>query len=255
MELYVGEYGPADAPALVLLHGGGLSGRMWEPQIQRLAEYHCVVPDLPEQGRSAAIAPFTLDDAAQRVAALIRSRCTNGRAHVVGLSLGGAVALTLMRLAPETVDHAIISGSAARLGRLLGAVSKSSARLYRFISSDTLVKVALKQFGIPPTYADLLRADLHIGTTERFTRSYTDALMHLELPRQSGAPTLVAVGERETPVALRAARTISKALPQAQGVLVPDLGHVWNLQAPDLFTAMIRDWCERSVVTPGLRRL
>src|SRR5260221_12249244 len=61
---------------------------MWQPQFERLADfYHCLAPDLPECGHSAAIGPFTLKDAAGRVASVIRERVPAGCAHVVGLSL------------------------------------------------------------------------------------------------------------------------------------------------------------------------
>ncbi len=54
--LYVKEFGHGQGPSIVFLHGGGLSGRMWQPQIERLPNFHCVVPDLP----SKAAAPTLL---------------------------------------------------------------------------------------------------------------------------------------------------------------------------------------------------
>jgi len=52
MSLYVREAGPAGAPTIIFLHGGGLSSAMWQPQLERLHYYHCLAPDLPEQGKS-----------------------------------------------------------------------------------------------------------------------------------------------------------------------------------------------------------
>ena len=37
MALYVEEHGPADLPAIVLLHGGGGAGWMWRPEVEALA--------------------------------------------------------------------------------------------------------------------------------------------------------------------------------------------------------------------------
>lgn len=253
MQLYVEEHGAADAPAVVLLHGGGLSGRMWQPQIERLAGYHCVVPDLPEQGRSAAIGHFDLDDSARRVAALIRERCRDRRAHVVGLSLGGAVALTLLRVAPEAVGRVVVSGTAAGLGRVLGAVSIASAGLYRYIPRETLVRTSIRQFGIPPAYHSLVHDDLLRSTNATFTRHVTRALMALRLPGSAIQPVLVAVGARETVIARRAARRLVAALPQARGVIAPDVGHVWNLEAPDLFSDMLLAWLQDRPLPATLR--
>ncbi len=60
MALYVNESGPASAPTVVFLHGGGGAGWMWQPQLEAFADYHCLVPDLPEHGRSAEVKPFTI---------------------------------------------------------------------------------------------------------------------------------------------------------------------------------------------------
>ena len=63
--LFVHESGDPAGPPIVFLHGGGLSGRMWQPQVDALREFHCLAPDLPEHGRSAAVTPFTLRSAAE----------------------------------------------------------------------------------------------------------------------------------------------------------------------------------------------
>jgi pimeloyl-ACP methyl ester carboxylesterase len=188
MQLYVHEAGSHDAPAIVFLHGGGLSGRMWQPQWERLPDYYCLVPDLPEQGRSVQITPFALDDAAQRVATLIHARCANRRAHLVGLSLGGAVAPTVLRLTPDLVDHVVVSGTAAGLGRMLSTLSKANARLYRYLNVEMLIKLSIKQFGIRAEYQAMFREDVLRDTSEAFIRHYTDALMTMRLPTHTAAP-------------------------------------------------------------------
>ena len=138
--LYCQQAGDPNQPAIVFLHGGGLSSRQWQPQIDALSQdFYCLAPDLPEQGRSAALKPFVLSDAAHRVAALIQAYVPQGRAHIVGLSLGGAVALEMMRLYPQLIDRAIVSGTSAGLPRWLGAIMAASSGLYKWFSRDRLV--------------------------------------------------------------------------------------------------------------------
>lgn len=247
--------GETTAPAIVFLHGGGLSGRMWQPQLEQLADYYCLAPDLPEQGKSVNEGPFNLDDTARRVVELINERIPSRRAHLVGLSLGGAVALNIMRIAPETVDHVIVSGTAAGLGKVLGAISKSSAVLYRFMKPETLVRVSVKQFGIPEAYQDMFREDILLTSTEAFTWHFTDALMTMQLPCDSTIPTLVVVGEKETIPAKQAAKKLTNCLKQSRGVIVPGVGHVWNLQAPKLFAETVRAWITDSPLPGALRPL
>ena len=50
--LFFEESGPEDAKTIVFLHGGGAAGWMWREEVKALqSSYHCLLPDLPEQGR------------------------------------------------------------------------------------------------------------------------------------------------------------------------------------------------------------
>src|SRR5258708_39318108 len=89
MPLHLAEFGPAQAPSILFLHGGGVGGWSWRPQIEAFqADYHLLVPDLPEHGQSLDVAPFSMNDAAARMAELIHRRAHGGQADGVGLALG-----------------------------------------------------------------------------------------------------------------------------------------------------------------------
>src|SRR5215831_17693879 len=112
--LHIAESGPADAPSIVFLHGGGVAGWSWRPQVQAFqADYHCLVPDLPGHGQSDSDAPFSMTDAAAQVAELIHQRGHGGRAHIVGLSLGAQVGVALLAVAGRLVDRAVLTGTLA----------------------------------------------------------------------------------------------------------------------------------------------
>ncbi len=253
--LYVYESGPETAPAIVLLHGGGLSGRMWQPQIERLTEYHCIVPDLPAQGKSVGSAPFTLDGAARDIAEIIQTRAAAGRAAIVGISLGGAVGLEIMRTTPVQVDHLIVSGTSGRLSRFLGLIMNWTAGLYRLMKPETLANSSYKQMRIPEQYRDDFMHDLVLSSTPQFIHDTAKALMSQVLPEQATAPTLVCVGEQETLPAKQAARQILATVKGSRGVLVPGAGHLWNLQKPDLFTQTIEEWITNDRVPEELKPL
>src|SRR5258707_13732025 len=112
MPLHIAEFGPADAPSILFLHGGGVGGWSWRPQIEAFqTEYHLLVPDLPEHGQSLDVAPFSMNDAAARMAELIHRRAHGGHAHVVGLSLGAQAGVALLAVAGRLVDRALLSGA------------------------------------------------------------------------------------------------------------------------------------------------
>jgi pimeloyl-ACP methyl ester carboxylesterase len=108
MNLFVRESGPVGAPAIIFLQRGKMSGWSWEPLVQRMHEYHCLVSDLTGFGRSFEQGPFEMDGPADAVAELIRSRVGSGRPHVVGLSLGAQVGVQLMAAEPKLVDRVVL---------------------------------------------------------------------------------------------------------------------------------------------------
>ncbi len=102
--------GPPGAPALVFVHGAVLSRSMWGPQVERLRDrYRCVTVDLPGHG-VLATEPFELGRAVDVVTGAIDD-AAGGRAVVVGLSLGGYVAIATAAAHPERVRGLVISGA------------------------------------------------------------------------------------------------------------------------------------------------
>lgn len=83
--MYVEEHGPADGVPVVFLHGSMVAGWIWLNQVERLPSYRCLLSDLPGIGRSSGDEWVSFSDTADRIVGLIRIRCANGSAHVVGL--------------------------------------------------------------------------------------------------------------------------------------------------------------------------
>jgi pimeloyl-ACP methyl ester carboxylesterase len=242
--LYTLESGNKKNPAIVLLHGGGLSSKSWQPVIERLSnDFYCLAPDLPEQGQSFSVKPFTLDDSAAKVSEIILSKVPSKKAHLVGLSLGGALVVTMLRLNPEVINRAMVTGTAAKLSEGLGKFSISTLWILKLYSAKTLVEATIKQQGIPAQYRDLVYDDLMLTGPDRgFNESVIREIMNMELPLQNKTPLLACVGSKETIPARQAAKKLVKLVPNTKGVIIPGLNHVWALQDPDLFSQTVRAW-------------
>ena len=79
-----------DAPdTIVLLHGLGTCHAEWTFVWPHLSAYHLLIPDLNGHSKSARVEPTTISGNAEAVARLIRSHARGGKAHIVGLSMGG----------------------------------------------------------------------------------------------------------------------------------------------------------------------
>src|SRR3712207_3093163 len=89
--LSVREHGPGSAPTVVLLHGLGTTGWMWERLVAATdGGLHLLVVALPWHGASNRRAWVSLAETVSAVADVVTTRAHGGRAHVIGLSLGGA---------------------------------------------------------------------------------------------------------------------------------------------------------------------
>lgn len=252
--LYVKETGPANAPTIVFLHGGGVSGWMWGPQIERLGDYHCLVPDLPEHGQSSGVKPFSILDAVARINDLIRRRAHDKRAHVVGLSLGGQITTALLAAAPEVVDHAVLSGT---LVRPLPGVSLINAmvKLYMpFKDLDFMIRANMQPLGLPEKYFAQVKEDTRLMTAEGLARVFTEN-MRFSAPAglsRANVPTLVLAGQKEYGILRKSACDLVNVMPKAKAYLAPNVGHAWNIQNPDLFTRALRAWITDQPLPPEL---
>ena len=250
ISLYVHQTGRADAASIVFLHGLGLSGAMWQPQFERLPDFHCLAPDLPEHGKSADLGPLTLKDASKQVADVIRTYTPNGRAHVVGLSLGGTVAVRMLLDVPEVIDHVMISGTAARLDPIFANFNM----MMGFLHSDQLAQLIFMQSNIPQQYHHLVLEGVRTVKPAAF-HHFSQEVTQIELPHQVHVPMLITVGQNETFVVQQAAREMNRTIQGAKGVVVPRVGHIWNLEAPDLFTDTVRSWVTDTPLPPTFRAL
>lgn len=92
---------------VVLIHGWGMNGAVWQLLAEQLSKQRCVyIVDLPGMGLSKTIAPYHLSALAQAVSEVIP-----GVSDIVGWSLGGLVAQRLALDQPERVKRLVLVGT------------------------------------------------------------------------------------------------------------------------------------------------
>lgn len=90
--LHLARHQPGGTPVLLLLHGLGATGEVWQDLLERRWPGEVIAPDLPGHGRSPRLASYTFESMSAAVAASVP---TDRPVVVLGHSLGGVLALTL----------------------------------------------------------------------------------------------------------------------------------------------------------------
>lgn len=253
-----------DGSPLLLLHGGGLDAAAlsWGAVIGPLARRRrLLAPDLPGYGLSD---PPDRAVSTGFYAAVVRDLLVAAgwsRASVVGLSLGGAVALQLALDRPEVVDRLVLVGSyglqdrapwqrtAWLLLRLpgLGRTPYALLRRSRRLTAWTLGALLRDRRALTPELVDAAWAEVRrpaaAGAWVAFQRAEIGwgGLRTTFVPRlgEVRAPTLILHGEADQAVPVAAARRAHAALPGSMLQILPGCGHWLPRDCPGPFLAAV----------------
>jgi pimeloyl-ACP methyl ester carboxylesterase len=212
---------------VLLLHAFPLDERMWKPQEEALADHHVSAPRLYGRGP-------TMDAWADSVAGE-----SDGDLAVVGASMGGYCGLALTRRAPERVRGLL----------LLGARPDADSEERRAGRADTIDLIstegpeALWRSMVPKLFADEQAAD--------------DRLLYRDADALVGAVEAIRDREDSTAVVREFARPVQFVVGEADPFVSADelrefdvreireAGHLANVERPDEFNEILRDFLAR----------
>jgi 3-oxoadipate enol-lactonase len=243
---------------LVLIHGFPLSARMWEPQLE-LAEqgWRIVAPQLRGfDGAPATPVATSVDDYAGDIIDLLDALHVD-HAVIGGLSMGGYITFALFRHAPQYFRAMVLADTRAEADppQAIEARRKMMAGV-----KEKGVAAAVDEM-LPKLVCDSTRANHpEVVATLRsmMLRNPPDvvagaiaALMtrpdSLPLLPTIHCPTMIVVGDADviTPPAL--SEEMQRSIPGAELTVIPDAGHMSNMEQPVAFNRALARFLERRV--------
>jgi 3-oxoadipate enol-lactonase len=237
-------------PAVLLIHGFGLDARMWDEQVAALRDEASLIRfDARGFGRSGRDSDVAYSHAQDGWALLDHLGVTD--VVVVGLSMGGRIALQTVLERPESVKalvllDAVLDGvtwddesarGMAAIGEALQAGGLPAARaawlahpLFAPAARDPAVGAPLAQMVADYPGLDWTEDDPHLPQSP-----VIDALGQITVP------TTVVCGELDVPCFREMSDVLTARIPGAVRVDVPDAGHMVNMEAPGAVDIVLRD--------------
>jgi pimeloyl-ACP methyl ester carboxylesterase len=235
-------------PPVVLLHGLGATNASMLPTLRDLARDHRVIaPDLPGFGESSKpLRSYHAGFFARWLVALL-DRLGIERAHLVGNSMGGRIAIEAGLRAPDRVQRVpLVRLLRPELGaipmifpratvlstlRMLFADCKRLPVEWYEAAADEFLRVAATPRGRICLFSAARQIYLDDPWGER---GFWPRLARLE------RPALFVWGDRDLLVPAKFCRHVTRTLPHAECVVLPDCGHVPQFEHPERTHALVR---------------
>lgn len=240
----------SDGVAVVLVHGLALDARMWDDQVAALTDIARMVRyDLRGFGRSTRDADTAYSHADDLWRLL--DHLEIDQAVLVGLSMGGRIVLEATLAAPERVRalmllDAVLDGvpwdpdaergmQAIGEGLRSGGLDEAKAAWLRhafFVPARRMPDVARRLAEMVGDYSGMnwTSVDPHVAHPNS-----------IELLATITAPTTVVIAELDVPCFHEMSEILASRIAHARKVTIPGVGHMVNMEAPDVVNALLRE--------------
>jgi len=229
---HIHRYGPAEGEPVVLLHGAGFNGSMWYPNVAALGREHPVYAiDVPgDPNRSVARAPIAEPRASAEWLEQVLGELGAARAHLVGASYGGWIALNQALRAPARVASITLLDPAG-----LTALDKRfwwwfSVRGLAALAPRPLRRRLAGWLGEPTLAENEMIALMWAGIrTYRMEGKFPGVLTDDEL-RRINVPALLLTGRHSALISPGEAQDRASLMPDAQAEVMTGSRHGPNLE-------------------------
>lgn len=244
-----------DGDPLILVHGFTLDTRMWDDQFTEFSKrYRVIRYDLRGFGRSSVPEEGKPYSHAKDLKELL-DHLSIRKASVIGLSMGGGIAIIFTLEYPDYVSSLVPVDSVLGGFRWSSDFSESFTSLFS-IARELGVESAIKAFMNGALLEPAMRNPLVAGRLRELIGSYSGWRFVNDDPLESldpspntrlceiDCPTLVVVGEYDIPTFQGVADRINEEVSNSTKVMIPGVGHMSNMEDPESFNREVLSFLE-----------
>ena len=239
-------------PALLLIHGLGYARWGWESVLDGLAEAHEVVlfDNRGVGGSDAPLGPYSAQMLAEDTVAVLDAAGLE-RAHVLGTSLGGMVALQVAVDRPERVDRLVLActtpggPNAAPMPEQTVRLLQDSPTLPRDVAMRRGVENALAPGADPAMIDRIMEHRLETAQPLAAWLAQAAAGVSFDVWDRVGdvrASTLVLTGDLDVVVDPRNSELLARRIPDARLEVFPGAGHLFFWEQPERFVQVVKEF-------------
>jgi pimeloyl-ACP methyl ester carboxylesterase len=237
---------------LLFVHGYPLNRRMWDPQLQGLSDVaHLLAPDLRGHGESQAVpGPYSVDLFADDLAAFLDALGIRQKIVLCGLSMGGYIVFAFYRKYAARLAGLILTATRAAADTPQARLSRDqSAESARQQGVNAIVEAMLPKLLAPvtsQTRPELVEQTRQIMATTTLEALLGDLVALKERPDSTPTlaeiqiPTLLLPGASDQIIPLQEAQVMHAAIRGSVLEVIPQAGHLPNLENPAAFNAAVR---------------
>ena len=236
---------PGDGPVLILLHGAGLNGHMWDAVRRDLSpRWRVIALDLPGHGARLGEA-YTLETAVEEVQQAAQAVAPSP-VYLIGDSLGGYTAMAAASALPQQQLKGLILGGSSgnfepsEIFNYFGNVVMVKT-LLTFVDEQQMLGKAMGKFGFDPADAQAVVA---AGGSIRAVPVAVRALMGVDFRSKLAAitqPVIIVNGDEDTR-AIAKEPAFTAAAQHARIVHFANTGHGVSIRQPAKFAAMVNEF-------------
>ncbi len=248
--------GPRTGIPVVLIHGFPFDKTMWEPQVEALKRrYYTITYDVRGHGKSeVGDGQYTIELFVDDLIALL-DHLKLSRAVLVGLSMGGYIALRAVERNADRVRALVLCDTRSEADTNEGKIRRAAqAKLVKERPIEEFADLLLPGLFHEKSFSERPQAVAHIRSTILATSPLSIAGTLIALAGRTDTtpalysvrvPSLVLVGKHDALTPVSAATAIKEKLFGAQLQIIPDAGHVSNVEQPERFNAHLIEFLSK----------